>query len=219
MITYLAALALAFSLPGAPMRHPVFSPSGLPFDAAGLCGFAGTTSDPGPIYCSLLGSVNLIAGTGTAGSGTGITISNNGYIRPFVHKLVISRTALTAAGTTDLTVWTTGAVTRLIRVVAVVGTTFTGGGLTAVTFQCGSAAGGNQYLLAGSVFTAVTTLGDVAAEIGAGLTSATVADFGALSAGSPDAITISCRFTCTTANCSAATQGSLNLYIEGVAYP
>lgn len=161
---------------------------------------------------------NVGATGGTAGSGTGITTGYTSAVRPWVHKQTIINTALTAAGTTDLTVWTTPVNTRIVRITANVTQVFTGGALTAVTFQCGNAAGGNQYLVGGSVFTAQTTLGDVQAEVGAGLLSATLADMGTPAAGVPGAIAISCRFTCTTANCNAATQGSLALYIEGVTY-
>lgn len=161
---------------------------------------------------------NVGATGGTAGSGTGITTGYTSAVRPWVHKQTIDRTALTAAGTTDLTVWTTPVNTRIVRITADVTQVFTGGALTAVTFQCGNAAGGNQYLVGGSVFAAQTTLGDVQAEVGAGLLTATLADMGTPAAGVPGAVAVSCRFTCTTATCSAATQGSLALYIEGVTY-
>lgn len=156
---------------------------------------------------------------GTAGSGTGITANQTSTLAHQVHKLTVTSAAMTAAATTDVTIWTTPANTRLERIVAEVTQTFTGGALSAVTVQCGSAAGGNQYLLANSVFTAVNTWGDSAAEIGAGLLSATVADMGASAGGIPGAITISCRFTCTGANCNAATQGSVTFEIEHVVYP
>lgn len=155
---------------------------------------------------------------GTAGSGTGITVNVTSAVLPFVHELTIINTALTAAATTDLTVWTTPVDTRLVRITANVTQVFTGGALTAMTFQCGKSAGTNEYLVGGSVFTAQTVLGDVQAEVGAGLLSATLADMGTPAAGVAGAIAISCRFTCTTANCNAATQGSLKLKIEGVTY-
>lgn len=164
--------------------------------------------------------VRLSAGIdGTAGSGTGITTNQTSAIAHQVHKITITNTALTAAGTTDITIWTTPANARIIRLLAEVTQVFTGGALTAVTVQCGNAAGGTQYLLANSVFTAQNTWGDAAGEIGNGLLSATVADMGTSSAGIPGAITISCRFTCTTANCNAATQGSVTFEIEHLVYP
>lgn len=156
---------------------------------------------------------------GTAGSGTGITANQTSAIAHQVHKLTVINTALTAAASTDITIWTTPVNTRILRITANVTQVFTGGALSAMTVQCGNAAGGTQYLLAGSVFTAQTTLGDVQAEIGAGLLSATYADMGVPAAGVPAAIAISCRFACTGANCSAATQGSVTFNIEHEVYP
>ena len=163
----------------------------------------------------LSGAIN----TGTAGSGTGITVNNTGYIRPFVHKVTVGFAAMTAAATTDITLWTTATNTRIIRLLAQVQTPFTGGALSSVAVTCGTSAGGNQYLLSNSFFTAQNVWGDAAAEIGAGLLSATVADMGAQAAGVNGAITIQCRFTCGGANCNAATAGSAVFYIDGVAYP
>lgn len=167
----------------------------------------------------LSGSPFLEAATGTAASGTGITANTTSAIRNWLHKVTVINTALAAAATSDVTLHVTPVNTRIIRVVADVTQVFTGGALTAVTVMCGNAAGGNQYLLANSVFTATNTWGDVVAEMGAGLVDATRADFGTVAAGVPGAITVQCRFTCTTANCNAATQGSVTFYVEGVTYP
>jgi hypothetical protein len=155
---------------------------------------------------------------GTAGSGTGITANTTSAVVDHSHKITVTNAALTAAATTDVTIWTTPVNTRLKRIVAEVTQVFTGGALSAMTVQCGNAAGGTQYLLAGSVLAATTTLGDVQAEIGAGLLSATVADMGTPASGIPGAIAISCRFSCTGANCSAATQGSVSFYIDLATY-
>lgn len=166
--------------------------------------------------------VMLDANVGTPGSGTGVTpatFQGRATVQHWVDSVTVDKTAMTAAASTDVTIWTTPVNTRLLRVTADVTQTFTGGALSAVTAQCGSAAGGTQYLLAGSVLAATTTLGDVVAEIGAGLVSATVADMGTPAAGIPGAIAVSCRFTCTGANCSAATTGSVTFKIEGVTYP
>lgn len=156
---------------------------------------------------------------GTNASGTGITANYSGVQRAWLHKVTVINTALAAAGTSDVTLHVTPANTRISRVIADVTQVFTGGTLSAMTVMCGNAAGGNQYLLANSVFTAQNTWGDVVAEMGAGLVSATLADFGTVTAGVPGAITVQCRFTCTGANCSAATQGSVTFYVEGVTYP
>lgn len=164
------------------------------------------------------GTYQNLATSGTSASGTGITALNS-LVRHFVHKVSVTNAAMAAASTTDVTLHVTPVNTRIIRVLANVTQTFTGGSLSAVTVTCGSSAGGNQYLLSGSVFTATTTLGDVLAEMGAGVVSSTLADFGTVASGVPGAITVQCRFTCTSANCSAATQGNVNFYVEGVTYP
>lgn len=155
---------------------------------------------------------------GTAASGTGITASYSGAGPYWLHKVNVTNAALAAAGTSDVTLAITPANSRIVRVIADVTTTFTGGGLTAVTVTCGNSAGGNQYLLSNSFFTAQAVWGDAFSEVGAGLLTATWADFGTASAGTNGAITVQCRFTCTSANCSAATQGNVNFYVEGVTY-
>jgi len=164
------------------------------------------------------GTYQNLATVGTAASGTGITAVYSGAVRTFLHKVTITNAALTAAATTDITVATTPVNTRINRVVAEVTQVFTGGSLSAMTIQCGNSPGSTQYLLANSVLSATNTWGDVVAEMGAGVVDATRADFGTVSSGVPGAITVSCRFTCTGANCSAATQGSVTVYVEGVTY-
>jgi hypothetical protein len=159
----------------------------------------------------------LIQNAGTAGSGTGITADRTAALQHYVHRITVARTALTAAATTqDITLWTVPAKTRVLRLVEDVTAAFDDGAspISAVTTTCGTTAGGNQYLLSGSVFS-VTTLGDVAAEIGAGLTSATVADIPSMSA----TTAIQCRWTSTGGNLSTLTTGSSTFYIEAVTYP
>lgn len=215
-LTTLAAISLfGFSTPNAPLRHPTFAATDQ--SAVGLCGWTGDTADPGPIVCTLNSTFNLSAGTGTAPSGAGITVNANGHLRPFVHRVTVTFAAMTAAATTDIPMWTPGAGTRISRMVLQGVTPFSGGALTNVTVTCGTTAGGNQYLLSCDVGTSETPVcGDAAAEIGAGLLSATVADFPDFTGGATD---IQCRFTCTGANCNVATAGSAVFYIEGTAYP
>lgn len=154
---------------------------------------------------------------GVAGSGTGYTTDETALARTFVHKITITRAALTAAATTeDETPWTLPAKTRLTRVVIDVTQAFddAAGPISAVTVQCGPSAGSTAYVPATSVFT-VNTIGDVAAEIGASLLSATVADIPSFSS----TTAISCRFTSTGGNLSTLTTGSATFYIEGTVFP
>lgn len=156
--------------------------------------------------------------TGTPASGTGITANYTSSIRHFVHKVTVTNAALTAAATTDITLHITPANTRIIRVLAEVTQVFSGGALSAVAVTCGNSAGGNQYLLSHSQLSATGAFGDVVAEMGAGVVSATLADMGTVATGVPGAITVQCRYSCTGANCNAATQGSTTYYVEGVTY-
>lgn len=155
---------------------------------------------------------------GTAASGTGITAAYTGALRQWVHKVTVINTALAAAGTSDVTLHVTPVNSRIVRVVAEVTQVFTGGALSAVAVTCGKTAGGNEYLLSHSQLSATGAFGDVVAEMGAGVVSATLADMGTVATGVPGAITVQCRYTCTGANCSAATQGSTTYYVEGVTY-
>lgn len=145
---------------------------------------------------------------------TGYTTLASGQIVHKVYEITLAETALTGASPEDETVITFNAKTRILRVIADVTQTFSGGGITDMDVTCGSAAGGNQYLISFDIDTATGTYGDVAAEIGASLLSATVADVPTWAGGG----TMSCRFTCTGANCSAATQGAMTFYIEVVTY-
>lgn len=156
--------------------------------------------------------------TGTPASGTGITANYTSAVRHFVHKVTVTNAAMAAAATTTITLHATPVNTRIIRVLDEVTQVFTGGALSAVTVVCGSTAGGNEYLLSHSVLSATGAFGDVVAEMGAGVVSSTLADFGTVATGVPGAITVQCRFTCTGANCNAATQGSATFYVEGVTY-
>jgi hypothetical protein len=156
------------------------------------------------------GKLELRAGDGTPGTGTGIAALATSEVRHHVHKLRVTNAALTAAGTTDITVWTLAS-DRVLRMTATVSTTFTGGALTDVDVTCGTSAGGAEYLVSFDVDTATGFYGDQAAEIGASLTAATVADF--------PAAAVQCRFTCAGANCSEATQGTMDLHLETVTYP
>jgi hypothetical protein len=152
---------------------------------------------------------------GTAPSGTGITVDSKLAQRDAVAKVTITEAALTAAATTqDVTVWTVPAKTRVRRLVVQTTTGFTGGTIAAMTLSCGSTAGGVDYLLAGSVFSA-GVLGDGFAEIGAGLLSATLADIPSMTSSTA----ISCRFVATGDNVVNATAGSLTLYLELSPYP
>lgn len=189
------------------------------FDVNGLRADFGTGAND---YASSDGTTVTFAGTiavgtnaGTPGSGTGFTTNNTGQVVHAVHKITIGEAALDAAGTSDETIWTVPAKTRVLRMVADVTATFSGGAITDMDVVCGPSAGSNGYLISFDVDTAIGTYGEVAAEIGANLLSATYADIPSWST----TTAIICRFTCGGGNCDTATQGSMTLYIEHLVYP
>jgi hypothetical protein len=114
----------------------------------------------------------------------------------------------------DVTAWTLPAKTRVLRVIADVTTPFTGGTVATATLRVGKAANGAGYLLDADAFTGAITAGDVAAEIGANLLSATVADI----TWSGTQI-VNARLTTTVGLTSALTAGSVTFYIECAVYP
>jgi len=213
MVGFGVALCLAFTTPTQPARHPTIQTSGA--DVQTLCEVSGASSTS--IICNPIAGTTATRGAGTAGSGTGISLVSAGAIRPYVNVITVTFAAMTAAATTDVTIWTPFGHSRILRLVAEATVTFSGGALSNVTMTCGTTAGGNQYLTTCDLgVTETPVCGDAAADIGAALLSATVADFPSWAAGTT---AIQCRFTCTGANCNAATGGSATFYIEGVTYP
>lgn len=142
-----------------------------------------------------------------AGSGTGITVRDSGAVTSRCMKVSVDSTAMAAAGTTTLTLWTPPQKCLVRRVLADVRAVFTGGTLSAMTVQVGVSGTANKYLAAGSVFAGATQLGDVVAEIGAGCVDASRADTNWTSTA------IQALFTATGDNCNAATQGVVDFYI------
>ncbi len=179
-------------------------------DVDGNATLSGTITATGGLV-----SPAIPATVGTAPSGTGITVNSSGAVQHVVHKVTADYTAFQAASTTkDVTLWTLPAKTRVLRVIAHVTTAFAGGAITAVVLRVGKAANGAGYLLDADVFSADDVFGDVAAEIGANLLSATVADVAMTTTQ-----IVNARLTSTTADLSELTQGSLTLYIECCVYP
>lgn len=151
---------------------------------------------------------------GTAPTGTGVSVISSGTVTQMCHKVRVSYTAFaaTAALTGDVTLWTAPAGAVIRRVFAKVNTLWAGGAISDVDVTVGNSAGGNQYLLTFDVDTAALLVGDVVAEIGAGLVSATLADT-AVTSNAFVATTIQARFTSVGANLSALTAGELDVWI------
>lgn len=182
--------------------------AGIYCPASSTLGFAVNSTT---VFTAAQTEIDLAYNAGTAGSGTGYTTNATGALVTKVHKVTMLRTALTNAATTeDENIWLMPAKTRVLRVVADVTAGFddAAGPISAVTMTCGITAGGAEYLASGSVFTA-NTRGDAAAEIGANLLSATVADIPSMSSTTQ----IQCRFTSTGGNLSTLTTGAVTFYI------
>jgi len=168
---------------------------------------------------ALSAAVEPPAVVGTAGSGTGISAASTSYGRNVVHQVTVGHAALAAAGgvtQTDITLWTLPAKTRVLRVIAQIDQTFTGGSISALVMTCGRAAGGTQYLLSSSVLASTGVRGVMQTELGAGVIGGT--------GFSSDIIwttttTVSARFTATGDDLDTLTTGSVTFYIECCTYP
>lgn len=144
----------------------------------------------------------------------GIAVLSNGSIATRIVKVKVTQPFLTAAATTqDVTLWTTPAKSKVVRVIAQVNTAFTGGSVSAMTVTAGNSAGGNQFLLSTSVFSGTPLIGGAVASIGAALLTATWADYSAT------AQVVQARFTSTSANLSTLTAGDMDFYIEYATLP
>lgn len=175
-------------------------------DGAGILSVAGLSNS---------GSSSISSNAGVPASGTGVTVNATGALRHVIHKITLDFNSWIDASSAakDVTAWTLPAKTRILRIVADVTTKFLGGAIATCTMRAGKAANGAEYLVDKDVFTAAVTAGDAAAEIGASLLSATVAD---LTWAGTQIVNI--RLTSTGANL-VLTQGSVTVYIECAVYP
>jgi polygalacturonase len=169
-----------------------------------------TIRNSGVVSCPTLG--------GTSASATGVTTNAAAELRTFVQKVTVTEAALTDADTSQaVTIWTAPAKTRILRVIADVTTTFTGGGTTACTLQVGISGGdADAYIVASNVFASAVTLGIVEADLGVALSNSgsgagAFPNFGGTQA-------IAAQFDTTTANVGDLTTGSVTFYIEYATY-
>jgi hypothetical protein len=117
----------------------------------------------------------------------------------FATKYTIPFGSLTAAGTTDVTLVSLGATQVITKCLAKHTANFTGGALSAMTVSIGNTTTVDQFCPVLTVFS------------GTGNTSF-VAD-GLLGKRTFAAENVVAHFTCTSANCNAATAGSLDIYL------
>lgn len=160
--------------------------------------------------------IGLKYAIGTAGSGTGITAVNSGVLAHVVHKVTVTHAALTAAATTEtVTLWTVPAKTRVLRVVADVTASFTGGGTTACTIEVGVGGSTDTYLTWFAAHSGAVTKGLVEADLGASLVNSGAGTY-AFPAWAGGAIVA--KFDSATANVSEFDAGSVTFYIECATY-
>jgi hypothetical protein len=117
----------------------------------------------------------------------------------FATKYTVPFGSLTAAGTTDVTLVSLGASQVITKCLAKHTANFTGGSLSAVTVSIGNTTTVDQFC---PVLTVFSGTGNTAFVADGGLGKRTFSAENAVA-----------HFTCTGANCNAATAGSLDVYL------
>ncbi len=164
-------------------------------------------------------AVKPAAVVGTSGSGETFTGISTAYGRNVVHKITLGHAAVADAGavtTTNFTIWTLPAKTRVLRVIADVTAAFTGEPISAVTMKVGSSSGGTQYLLEGDIWTNPIVLGNTQTELGTGVVGGS--SFGTDIAWSGTTV-VQIQLECVTGTFAALDTGSVTFYIECCTYP
>lgn len=165
------------------------------------------------------GALQIEAPKITAGSGTGVTVNDQGSVARQIYKVTVTFAALAAAATTaDKTIATLPAKTRLVGIIADTTTQYTGGGVTAATIIVGKSVGGNEYVVSHDVFTAPITRGLADADLGTSINRASAIQGGDLPSWT-GTTNVSVRLTTVTANTDQLTAGSTTYYLVCEKYP
>jgi hypothetical protein len=158
----------------------------------------------------------------TAGSGTGISVVNEGQLQRQVYKVTIDRTAFVCAALTcDVTIATLPAKTSVLSVYGHIETVF------ACTATCtsstlsmllGSTAGGAQYLASFDADLSTSVFGDADAELGTTMTRAAAIQGGNAVPNFSSTTPVNLRLTSGTGNigngsATNLSQGSVTFYI------
>lgn len=174
---------------------------------AGAKTFTGTTVVSGILEA---GSIFHVSGSRptSAGSGTGITVAQNGRGTRGVMALTVAKEAFTAAAVTqDLTLWTLAAKQKIVAFYADLTAVFALGA-SALSLTVGTSAGGNQIIASFDMDAATVTKGLADADMGTSMTRAAAIQGGYLPSWT-GATTVSCRLTSDTDNLGNATITSL----------
>ena len=194
---------------------------------------AGTTQDLGdPPNANIWRNLYLSGPKVTAGSGTGVTISDQGSVRSLVYKVTVtSANCIAAATTCDLTIATLPAKTFLKAVIADLTTVYACTAVctsTTLSGTLGTSAGGTQLLASMDLDAAAAQFGDADAELGATMNAAARSANGALFNGVlmswSGTTTVTYRITSGTGNLGdgAATnlsQGTIVFYLVTEVFP
>lgn len=163
---------------------------------------------------SLLATNTTLSGPAiTAGSGSGVTVNNNGILERATYKVTVTFAALAAAGlTADKVIATLPAKTRLVSIIADTTTPYTGGGVTAATLIVGKTTGGNEYIVSHDVLSAAIVKGLADSDLGTSINRANAIQGGDLPSWTTTT-DISVRLTTVTANTDQLTAGSTTYYL------
>lgn len=165
----------------------------------------------------------------TPGSGTGLTVNDQGKLTETVYKVTVARTNFVAAAVTaDVTLGTILPKTMIRRVIADVTQTFACTGVctsSTLSMTVGKSAGGAEYVASFDADAAVAVFGDAVAEGGTALLGGTTPnvfdeDIPSWSANT----TLQARLTSGTGNLGNGTatnlsQGSVTFYVIAARLP
>jgi len=150
----------------------------------------------------------------TAGSGTGITVNQNGKINQQVYKVTTTYAAYSDSDTTKgVVIATLPAKTKIVGCYADTTAAYTGGAVSAATLEVGiTAEGAAEIIAAHNVFSAAITKGLADADMGTSMTRAAAIQGGYLPSWT-GTTAIYATIDTTDGNTNALTAGSTTFYI------
>jgi hypothetical protein len=191
------------------------------FSGGSLGAYADNTYDIGAAAANRPRSLYLGGPAITAGSGTGVTVDDNGSVRDLTYKVTVASTAFVCAATTcDVTIATLPAKAKVLDAIASLTTTFACTGTcttSTLSILVGNGAGGSEYLASLDADAATAVFGDADAERGSLLTRAAAIGGGAVPAWATTQNVV-LRLTSGTGNIGNATvsnlsQGTVTVYL------
>ncbi len=152
----------------------------------------------------------------TAGSGTGVTVVDQGSLRSQVYVVTVDYTALSAAATSATKVIATlPAGAKIVGMIADTTTEYLGGTTSAGTLIVGISGGDTDGFLAShDIFSGAITVGDADAELGALIIRSAAVSGGYMNWAATTDVLITLALTGD--NTENLTQGSTTYYIETV---